>query len=75
MCEDCEPTLKSHNTEHTRDSFFNRLEQPVANLNLEDDYDSEYERSAGSRESVDLRARLDARRAQREQQVENRLPV
>ena len=55
--------------------MFSRLKQTVANLNLDDEYDSEYECSAGSRENADLRARLDAQRAQREQQVENRPPV
>ena len=47
--------------------MFNRLEWTVADLNLDDEYDSEYERSAGSRESPDLRARLDAKRVLREQ--------
>ena len=63
MHENREATLESHKTEHTRDSVFNRLAQPVADPNLDDDNDSEYkyECSASSRESADLRARLDAR--------------
>ena len=73
--EDLEPTLESHRTEHTRDSVFNRLERPVADPNFDNDYDSKYERSTGSRDSTDLRARLDAWRAQREQQAENQPPV
>ena len=44
-------------------------------LNLDDEYDSDYEHSAGSKESLDLRARLDARRAQHEQQAKSRPPV
>ena len=43
-----------------------RLEQTVVDPNLDDEYDSDYERSAGSKESADLRAWLDARRAQLE---------
>ena len=73
--ENCEPTLESYKTEHTRDSVFNRLKRPVADPNLDDNYDSEYERLAGSRESANLCAQPDARRAQREQQAENRPPV
>ena len=42
---------------------------------MDDGYDSKYERSAGSRESTDLRARLNTRRALHEQQVESRPPV
>ena len=67
-----ETTLESHETEHTRDSVINRLERIVDDPNLDDKYDSEYERSTGSRESADLRARLDARRAWCQQQAENR---
>ena len=58
---DHEPTLESRQIEHTRDSIFNRLERLVANPNLDDDYDFEYEHSAGSRGSADLRGRLNAR--------------
>ena len=58
--EDCKPTPEPRQTERTRDSVFNRLERPVANPNLADDYDSEFERSVGSRGSVDLCARLNA---------------
>ena len=60
-----ETTSKSHGIEHTRDSVFNRLERTVADPNLDDEYDFEYERSAGSRESIDLHARLDTQRARR----------
>ena len=35
--EDHEPTPGSPQTERTRDSVFNRLEQPVADPNLDDD--------------------------------------
>ena len=69
------PTPKSHKIEHTRDLVFNRLERPVVDSNLDDDYDSEYEGSAGSRESADLRGRLDAWRAQPGQQPKNWPPV
>ena len=58
--EDRQPTSESYKIEHTRDSVFNRLELLVADLDLDDDYDSEYECSVGSRESIILRARLDA---------------
>ena len=58
--ENREPTLESHKTEHTRDSIFNRLERPAAYPNLDNDYDSEYESSTGSRENTDLCAQLDA---------------
>ena len=68
-------TPKSHGPKHTRDSVFNRLELTVVDPNLDDEYDSEHERSAGSRENADLRARLDTQRAQREQQAENKPPV
>ena len=50
-----------------RDSIFNRLERTRTDPNLEDGYDSKYERSAGSRESIDLATRLNARRARPEQ--------
>ena len=58
MLENHESTLESHKTEHTKDSVFNELERPVDDPNLDDDYDSdsEYERSAGSRDSADLHA-------------------
>ena len=42
---------------------------------MDDDYDSEFNYSIGSRESADLRARLNAQRAQPEQQAEHRPPV
>ena len=42
--------------------MFNKLERIVADPDLDDEYDSEYERSVGSRESIDLRARIDAQR-------------
>ena len=71
MLENRKPTPKSHKTWHTRDSVFNRLERLVADPNLDDDYDSEYERSAGSKESTDLGAWLDARWAQHEQKAKN----
>ena len=61
-----------HGPEHTRDSVFNRLERTKADPNLDDGYDSEYECSAGSKEKVNLRARLNARRARLEQQAESR---
>ena len=60
---------------HTRDSVFDRLERTRVDLNLDDGYNSENERSAGSRESADLRARLNAQRARPEQQAESRPPV
>ena len=75
MHEDHEPTPESRNTEHTRESVFNRLERPVADLNLDDNYDSEYEHLASSRGSADLCPRLNAQWAQHEQQVENRPPI
>ena len=52
--------------------MFDRLERIKVDPNLDDGYDSENERSAGSRESADLRARLNARRARPEQQAESR---
>ena len=55
--------------------MFNRLERTVADLILDKEYDCEYEHSAGFRESADLRAQLDAQRARREQQAENKPPV
>ena len=58
-----------------RDFVLSRLEQSVTDSNLDDDYDSEYRRSAGSRDCADLRAWLDARRVQRKQQAENQPPV
>ena len=59
-----ERSLPHHTgTKHTWDSVFNRLERIIADPNLDDEYDSDYERSASSRESPDLRAWLDARRA------------
>ena len=51
-----------HALEHTRDLVFSRLERMRADPNLDDGYDFEYERSAGSRENTDLRAQLNARR-------------
>ena len=75
MRENLEPTSESYKTEHTKDSVFNRLDQPVDDPNLDDNYEFEHERSVGSRESADLHARLDAQQAQREQQAENRPPV
>ena len=54
-----EVTTVSRETEHTQDSVSNRLEQTITDLNLDDEYDSDYERSAGSRESPDLHAQLD----------------
>ena len=45
------------------------------NPNLDDDYDSKYERLASSKESPNLRAQLDTRWAQREQQTENWPPI
>ena len=65
----------SHVSEHIRDSVFNRLERVRVDPNLDDGYDSENERLATSRESTDLRARLNARRARPEQQAESRPPV
>ena len=59
MCENHEPTLESHKTEQTKDSIFNRLEQPMDYPHFDDDYDSECKCLVGSRESIDLRARLD----------------
>ena len=47
----------------------------MADPNLDDEYDSEYERSTGSKESANLRAWLDAQRVQREQHAENKPPV
>ena len=52
--------------------MFNRLERTVADPNLDDEYDSEYEHSADSKESANLHARLDTQRAQREQQAESK---
>ena len=72
---DREPTLESCQMEHMRDSVFNRLERPVADPNLDDDYDSECERSTGSRGNAYPRTRLDARQARLEQQVENWPPI
>ena len=63
MSKNQETTPKPFGTEHTRDSVFNRLERTVIDPNLDDEYDSEHEHSAGSRESADLHARLDAQRA------------
>ena len=65
----------SRASEHTRNSVFSRLERVKVDPNLDDGYDSENERSAGSRESTDLRARLNVRRARPEQQAESRPPV
>ena len=53
--------------EHTRDSIFDRLERIRVDLNLDNEYNTEDERSAASRGSSDLRARLNARRARPEQ--------
>ena len=64
-----------HEPEHTRDSVFNRLEQTRTNPNLYVGYDSEYERSASSRESANLRAQLNTRRARPEQQAESIPPI
>ena len=75
MHKNQEVTTVSRKTEHTRDSVFNKLEQTIADLNLDDEYDSDYELSAGSRESPDLRAQLDALRVQHEQQAKSRPPV
>ena len=61
--------------EHARDSVFNKLERTRTDPNLDDEYDSEYKRSASSRESADLRAQLNARRARPEQQAESRPPI
>ena len=60
---------------HTRDSVFDRLERIRVDPNLDDGYNPENQLSAGSRESVDLRARLNAGRARSEQQAESRPPV
>ena len=68
-------TPELHGPKHTRDSVFNRLERTRADPNLDDGYDSKYEHSAGSRESTDLRAQLNARRARPEQQAESKSPV
>ena len=62
-------------SEHTRNSVFSRLERVRVNPNLDDGHDIENERSAGSRESVDLVVRLNARRARPEQQAKSRPPV
>ena len=59
MSENHEPTPESHKTKHTKDSVFNRLEQPMDDPNLDDDYNSECKCLVGSKESIDLRARLD----------------
>ena len=64
-----------HAPEHTRDSVFNRLKQTRPDPNLDDGYDSEYERLVGSKKRIDLRTWLNARRAQHEQQAESRPPV
>ena len=66
MHENRETTPKSRRTKRTRDSVFNRLEQTVGDPSLDDKYDSKYECAAGSKETADLRARLDAQRALRE---------
>ena len=58
-----ETAPESHGTEQTRDSVFNRLKRIMADSNLNDEYESEYECSAGSRESTDRGARLDAQMA------------
>ena len=55
--------------------MFNRLERVRDDLNLDDGYDSENERLVGSRESANLRARLNAQRARPEQQGESRPPI
>ena len=47
----------------------------MAELNLDNDYDSQYERLTSSRENTDLRALLDVRRAQRKQQAKNWPPI
>ena len=73
--ENRETTPESHKTERTKDSIFIRLKQKVGDPNLDDKYDSKYECSAGSKETADLRARLDPQRARCEQQPENRLPI
>ena len=75
MHENWEVTIVSRGIEHTWDSMFNRLKRTIADPNLDDKYDSDYERLVGSRESPDLRSQLDAWRAQREQQAESRPPV
>ena len=62
-------------SKHTRNSVFSKLERVRVDLNLDDGYDSENERSAGSKESTDLRARLNTRRVRPEQQAESRPPV
>ena len=67
-----ETTPESHGTKKTRDSVFNRLERTMADPNLDDEYDSEYEHPAGSRERADQCARLDAQKARHEQLVENK---
>ena len=59
MRENHEPTSESHKTEHTKDSVFNKLEQSMDDPNLDDDYDSEYKCLVGSRENINLHARLD----------------
>ena len=64
-----------HVFEHTRDSVFNRIERVRDDPNLDDGYNSENERSTGSRDNTDLRARLNARWARPEQQAKSRLPV
>ena len=65
--EDRELTPESRQTECTWDSVFNRIELPAIDPNMDDDYDSEFDHSASSRGSADLRALLDGRRAEREQ--------
>ena len=65
----------SREIEHTQDSVFNRPERAIADSNLDDEYNSDHERLAGSRESPDLRLQLEARRAQREQQAKSRPPI
>ena len=63
ICQTCE------RPGHTKDSVFDRLERIRVDPNLDDGYNFENERSAGSRESADLRARLNARRVRPEQQA------
>ena len=55
--KDRELTPESRTSKHTWDSVFNWLERPAVDPNFDDDYDSEFENSTGSRGNADLRAR------------------
>ena len=47
--ENRETAIESHQTEHTRDSVFNRLERTIVDSNLDEEYDLDYKGSAGSK--------------------------